>query len=161
MENLPVTIHGCKTLVLGFGRCGATLARTLKALGAEVCVAARKDSDLAKCYTNGIATVTYAKLNQHLPEFELVFNTVPELVLDHHRIALLNRNCLIVDIATAPGGIDFSAAEKMGIKAILAPSLPGRVAPKTAGKILADTYPRLILREISKDFRRCNDEIGR
>lgn len=161
MENLPITIHGCKTLVLGFGRCGTTLAVTLKALGAEVWVAARKDSDLAKSYSQGFKTVTYSELNQHLPEFALIFNTVPALVLDSNKIALLNHNCLIIDIATAPGGVDFSAAEKLGIKAVLAPGLPGRVAPKTAGKIIADTYPRLILREISENLRRCNDETRR
>ena len=34
MERLPITIHGANALVLGFGRCGVTLARLLKAMGA-------------------------------------------------------------------------------------------------------------------------------
>ena len=36
MEELPITIHGSRALVLGFGRCGITLARSLKALGADI-----------------------------------------------------------------------------------------------------------------------------
>lgn len=150
MEELPITIHGSKSLVLGFGRCGSTLARMLKALGSEVYVAARKSADLARCYENGYVSVRYSELEKVLPQMQIVFNTVPQLILDSQSIGLLNKECLIVDIATQPGGTDFQAAEKYGIKAILAPGLPGKVAPKTAGKVLAQVYPGLILQEIQK-----------
>ncbi|HHU31601.1 MAG TPA: dipicolinate synthase subunit DpsA [Clostridia bacterium] len=161
MEKLPITIHNSKALVLGLGRCGATLAGLLNALGAHVYVAVRKEADLARGFVQGYKTVTYPNLTQYLPTFDVIFNTVPALILDSSKIALLNRNCLIIDIASSPGGVDFSAAEKLGIQAILAPGLPGKVAPKTAGQILADYYPGLILQEIRKDFRRCNDAIER
>jgi dipicolinate synthase subunit A len=151
MEELPITIHGSKALVVGFGRCGITLARTLKALGSDVFVAARKPADLARCVESGYKPVKYSELPKVLPEIQVIFNTVPHLVLDSSRIALLGKECLIVDIAAAPGGTDFPAAQKAGIKAILAPGLPGKVAPKTAGKILADVYPGLILQELHRD----------
>ena len=41
MNELPVTISGAKAAVLGYGRIGRILAAKLKALGAEVTVAAR------------------------------------------------------------------------------------------------------------------------
>ncbi|MDS1029062.1 dipicolinate synthase subunit DpsA [Bacillota bacterium LX-D] len=145
MEELPITIHGSTALVLGFGRCGTTLARTLKSLGAKTLVAARKPMDLARCYESGYQPVKYSELPVYLSEAQIIFNTVPYLILNSSMIAKLNKDCLIIDIAAAPGGTDFSAAEKAGIKAILAPGLPGKVAPKTAGKILADVYPELIL----------------
>lgn len=161
MEKLPITIHGSKALVIGFGRCGSTLAGLLHAVGAQVYIAARKPDDLARGYVQGYKAITYSELNQCLDQFDVVFNTVPALILDSSKLALLNRNCLIIDIATSPGGTDFLAAEKLGINAVLAPGLPGKVAPKTAGKILADSYPGIILREISMDFRRCSDETER
>jgi len=149
MENLPITIHGSKALVLGMGRCGSTLACFLRGLGAQVYIAARRPADLARGRVHGFKTLTYSELNQQLGQIDVIFNTVPTLVLDINRLALLNPNCLIIDLASFPGGTDFSAAEKLGIKAIFAPGLPGKVAPYTAGKILADNYPGIILREMN------------
>jgi dipicolinate synthase subunit A len=57
---------------------------------------------------------------------------------------------LIIDLASKPGGTDFRYAEKRGIKALLAPSLPGIVAPKTAGQILANALGLLIQGEFLK-----------
>jgi dipicolinate synthase subunit A len=57
---------------------------------------------------------------------------------------------LIVDLATQPGGTDFEAANTYGLKAILAPGLPGKVAPTFAGKILADVVPKLLIKEFAK-----------
>ncbi len=37
---------------------------------------------------------------------------------------------LVIDLASKPGGTDFRYAEKRGVKALLAPGLPGIVAPK-------------------------------
>ena len=57
---------------------------------------------------------------------------------------------LIIDLASKPGGTDFRYAEKRGIKALLAPSLPGIVAPKTAGQILANVLGQLIQDDLKK-----------
>lgn len=154
MEEAPITIHGSRSLVLGFGRCGFTLARVLKALGAEVYVAARKPADRARCVESGYKPLKYSELPMYLPDMQIIFNTVPSLVLDSKMIALLQKDCLVIDIATTPGGTDFPAAQKAGIKAILAPGLPGKVAPKTAGRILADIYPELILQEIQSSWKK-------
>ena len=46
----------------------------------------------------------------------------------------------VVYLYNGPGGTDFKYAEKQGIKALLAPGLPGIVAPKTAGQIINKGY---------------------
>jgi dipicolinate synthase subunit A len=70
--------------------------------------------------------------------------------LDHSILKYANPDLLIIDLATQPGGTDFEAANALGIKAILAPGLPGKVAPLFAGRILADVIPRLIISELAK-----------
>ncbi len=55
MEQLPITIHGSKSFVLGFGRLGKTLARMLAGIGAITTVAARKSADLARIYETGLS----------------------------------------------------------------------------------------------------------
>jgi len=146
MEETPFTIHKSHCFVLGFGRCGETLARTLKSLGAYTYVAARKEADLARIYELCMEPVPFELLDQTISRAQIVFNTVPDMVLDAKRLGLLSKDCLIIDLATAPGGTDFKAAEEKGIKAVFAPGLPGKVAPVTAGKILAEVLPKLILK---------------
>ncbi|NLW23875.1 MAG: dipicolinate synthase subunit DpsA [Clostridia bacterium] len=157
MAELPITIHGSKSVVIGFGRCGKTLARKLDALGADTVVFARKPEARARILEMGLKAAEFKQMPQILPKADLIFNTVPVQVLDKNILSLLNKDTLIIDIATAPGGTDFKAAEKLGIKAILAPSLPGKFAPKTAGLILAQTLPDLILKEISLSLE---NEVG-
>ena len=55
------------------------------------------------------------------------------------RLGLLNKDALILDLASAPYGTDFEAAKELGIKAMTAPGLPGKTAPKTAGKLIAES----------------------
>lgn len=149
MERLSITIHGCNTIVIGFGRCGKTLARMFHAIGAKTTVIARKPADLARVKEMGLNAVSFERCLEVLPEADLIINTVPIQVLTEKRLNKVNTEALIIDIASAPGGTDFLAAENLGIQAILTPSLPGLVAPKTAGLILAEILPRLILTEIS------------
>lgn len=150
MQELPITIHGSQSWVLGFGRVGMTLARMLKALGAHTTVCARQPAHLARILEMGFQPVPFDELEEKVKEAEIIFNTVPSLVLGKNVLENCNPEVLIVDLASQPGGTDFQTAEKLGIKAILAPGLPGKVAPKTAGKILAQMIPPLIIQELEK-----------
>lgn len=148
MEQLPITVHNSRSLVLGFGRLGKTLARMLQGIGARTTVAARKSADLARIFEMGYRPVPFERLQDYICEAEVIFNTVPQLVLDKKMLSLLDKSVLIVDLAAYPGGTDFTSAQKQGVTAILSPGLPGRVAPTTSGKILAQVIPPLILREL-------------
>lgn len=144
MEAVPITIHGSKSFVLGFGRTGVTLARMLKGIGAETYVAARKPADLARIAEMGLVPLTYAELPGMIGRADIIFNTVPAMVLTSDLLKLAKGEVYINDLASAPGGTDFAAATELGIKAVLSPGLPGKVAPKTAGMILAQVIPRII-----------------
>lgn len=146
MEELPVTLHGARTLVIGFGRLGKLLAHRLAALGAKVSVSARKWSDLAwaEAYGYGIEQTDY--LDSWLCPYNLIINTVPAPVLNRSRLSELEPNCLVIDLASKPGGVDLDAAQQLGVKVIWALSIPGKVAPETAGKAILNTIYN-ILRE--------------
>lgn len=150
MEETLSTIHGSRTSVIGFGRVGITMAATLKALGSEVTVIARNPGQLARAWQMGCHQATYEHLHEVMRNSDIIFNTVPSLILDREVLKYANPDILIIDLATQPGGTDFEAANTYGLKAILAPGLPGKVAPLSAGKILADVIPRLLMAEISQ-----------
>jgi dipicolinate synthase subunit A len=144
IQNTDITIHGSQVLVLGLGRTGMSLARALHALGARVRVGAKRPEHLARIYEMGITPFHISELKQQVSNADIIFNTIPDLILKAEVIAQMMQTTLIIDLASKPGGTDFRYAERRGIKALLAPGLPGIVAPKTAGQIIANTLSRLI-----------------
>lgn len=142
MREYAGTVSGSCCLVAGFGRVGRTLARMLYGVGAQVFVAARRPADLAWIESLGYLPVTMQHIGSG--EYNLIFNTIPAMIFNRRVLSELSGSPVLIDLASAPGGTDFNAAEKIGVKAILAPSLPGRVAPKTAGEIIRDTVCRMM-----------------
>jgi dipicolinate synthase subunit A len=138
MENTAITIHGSTCMVLGFGRIGRILSRMLKGIGASVLVEARKAEDIAWIKVAGFRPVHQTKLSDYVSKADIIFNTVPALMLSEHLIEKLKKDVLVIDLASAPGGVDIEAAKRLNVKAITAPGLPGKVAPRTAGRIIGD-----------------------
>lgn len=146
MEELPTTIFGSKILITGYGRISKALVRVLSGFGAEVTVTARKYSDLAWAEIMGCKAVHISELEDKISEYDIIFNTVPAVLLDENKLKLLKEDALVIDLASKPGGVDFETARNLGIKAVWALSLPGKVAPVKSGEIIAETILN-ILRE--------------
>jgi len=144
MEKLPITIHGCEALVAGLGRVGLALARMLHGIGAKVTVVSREIAELARAKEMGLQTLSLEQLGQYVEQYQVIFNTVPALIFDRNILQKAHSEVLIIDLASSPGGTDFPAAEELGLQAMLALGLPGKVAPKTAGKILGEIIPQVI-----------------
>ncbi|NLK97007.1 MAG: dipicolinate synthase subunit DpsA [Epulopiscium sp.] len=139
MENSEITLHGSHCLVLGFGRCGKVLAHKLKGLDAHLTVEARNPQDLAYIKSYGYQSLHLHDLKDKIGSYDFIFNTIPSLILDREMLKTVKKDCLIIDLASKPGGVDYNAASELGIKAILALSLPGKVAPESAALIIRDT----------------------
>lgn len=136
IKNLPITIHSMKCAILGYGRVGKVLAETLKSLGAEVTIFARKERDKADAFTKGYKFASFPSLKNTEYKFDALINTVPQKVLGRDEMKNISSDCLFIEIASAPFGIDFQAAKEFAFDVIKANSLPGKVAPKTAGEII-------------------------
>ena len=147
IEELPITIHGMKCGILGFGRVGKVLANTLSSLGAKVTVFARKQSAFAEIYASSMEYKHFDVLSTESNDFDVVINTVPVKVLGDAQLSKLNSDCILVEVASAPFGIDFQSAKEKAFKVIKAGSLPGKVAPKTAGEIIGRSILPMIRRQ--------------
>ena len=146
IEELPITIHGMKCAVLGYGRVGKVLADTLSSLGADVTVFARKQSAFAEIYTFSMKYKHFEDLTTEINDFDAVINTVPFKVLGSAQLSKLNPDCVLIEVASAPFGIDFQSAKEKAFKVVKAGSLPGKVAPKTAGEIIGRSILPIIRR---------------
>ena len=152
MERTDFTIHDTNVLVLGYGRLGKALSSRLKGLGATVTVEARNDVDLAWIKEAGYKSVHLDNLDSQLSNQDIIFNTVPHLLLDRKRLSKVKKDCVIIDLASHPGGTDFEAARDFGITANLDLSLPGKVAPKTAAKIISQVIKEIARRHFHYDI---------
>jgi len=144
MEELPITIHSSKALVIGYGRTGKILAHRLASLGCDVTVSARKYADFAWIEAYGYKHTDTNSLGKNLSQYDIIFNTVPALVLGRERLAELKKDSLVIDLASKPGGVDFQAAKELGTNVIWALSLPGKCSPQTAGRIIRDTIYHIL-----------------
>lgn len=130
-------LHKSPCVVFGFGKCGKVLAAKLKGLDAKVTICARKEEDLAAAEACGYDTKNYDDIISCLGSFMFIFNTVPARILDKKKLSYINKEAVIIDIASLPGGVDFETAKNLGITAKHCLGIPGKLAPKTAANILA------------------------
>lgn len=150
MQEVPRTVSGLSVLITGFGRIGEALAGLLLAMGASVTVAARRADARERAAMLGCHTVDLTQPDAFAAKngsYTAIFNTVPARLFDDDTLAMIPSDTLLIDLASAPGGIDAEAAACRGIRTVWALSLPGKYAPLTAGELIAGTVEAEMVRE--------------
>lgn len=139
IANLPITLKNSSCVVFGFGRCGRAIAHSLLANGARVSVAARSSKALKEAEALGCTPVPIELFLQSAHTYDALINTIPHPVVNVQILSALRKDCPIVEIASAPYGVDFQSARSLGLRVLKEGSLPGRTSPKSAGQYIADT----------------------
>lgn len=144
IANTDTIIFESNVLILGFGRVAKTLADRLKGLVKSITCASRENDDLAWIEVYG-----YEKMNlndlvkcqeskKYLKNYDVIINTIPSMILDAEKLQDVNKEVLLIDLASNPGGIDKEETKKQGLKLIHALGLPGKVAPKSSARFIKD-----------------------
>lgn len=144
MDILPITLHGARVLLIGFGRLGQALGPRLRGLGASVSVAARRAEQRALAGSMGLDSQRPEGLKEWLCTYDLVINTAPAPVLGVEELAALKEGTPVIDLASLPGGVDDESAAALGVRVIHALSLPGKAAPVSAARYLRDTVYHML-----------------
>lgn len=132
--SLTSTFADSPTLIIGWGRIGKCLGQLLKSIGSDVTIAARKASDQAMIQALGFDAVDIDDISAVLSRYRLIFNTVPEIVLNLEQ-STVRRHCVKIDLASKPG--------MEGEDIIWARGLPGVHAPESSGRLIAKTFLKL------------------
>ena len=131
IEKTTKTLQNSKVLVLGYGRIGKLLSKKLKLLDCEVYTEARKEEDLTWIYANGFVSIKLEEIDKVVEKMDIIFNTIPSLILDKNILNKVRKDTLIIDLASKPGGVDFEYAKENDIEAILYSGIPGKIAPES------------------------------
>lgn len=137
--NTEKTLSDSKILVFGYGNIGKVLVKYLIMLGANVSVGIILDEDkqiLSQDNINCFFTCNHDDLIQEIGNNDVIINTVPKTIIDDCSIKYINKDAYILDISSHPHGFDREVLDEFFIKNNLYLGIPGKVAPKTAGKIL-------------------------
>jgi len=136
MQTLKKSLLDCRCLVIGWGRIGRALTELLVGMRAQVTVASRSEKGRNGAVERGAESVSTYMLREALPGKQIVFSTAPGLVLGFEELRAAERDALIIDLASAPYGVDLEAARELGLRAWREPGLPGRYCPYSAARAL-------------------------
>lgn len=137
--NTEITLRGSNVLVFGYGNIGSLLVKYLLMLGANVTVAIVKKDDKVLLDQNNISnfySYDQSDLIREIGKCDIIVNTVPKTVICDSLIRYINRDAYVLDVASHPYGINQEVLAEYFIKSKLYLGIPGRIAPKTSGKIL-------------------------
>ena len=139
LKEKATTIWKSKCLISGFGKIAWPLSKTLASMGADVEILTHSNKSSSLASACGYKTITSSELKEHISKYDIVFNTAPSIIFTSDVLKNAHRECLFIDLASKPGGIDFECAKFEGLQVIWALSLPGKTAPLTAGSIVKST----------------------
>ena len=156
MNSLNREIRGAKFAITGYGRIAKHLVRLLRNMEADVTVAARKDADLAWAALGGCRTLKLEDTSARAQiatcmshGFDVIYNTVPTWLFDRSFLEAVDSKTFLIDLASAPGGVDICAAKELGSNVLWATSLPGKYAPVSAGEGIAVCVDKILCEEVS------------
>ena len=134
IQRSSQNLHRSQCAVLGYGKCGSTLVSYLRGMFCYVYACSDQPKERALAGTVTDKTGSLEEFAACAGEFDFVFNTIPAKVLTAEILNTMKSSVTIIDIASAPGGVDYAEARHLGLNAVLCPGLPGKYAPSSSAK---------------------------
>ncbi len=144
IEKSKITLFDSNIMVMGFGRVGKILAKMLYGIGAKVFVLARNITEQSYAKAFGYNVLDFDNFDGDLNKMDIIINTIPSNILNSQNLILLKKDCVLIELASKPFGIDAEFCRENGLNITFAPSLPGKVAPISAAKYIVQTIKNII-----------------
>ena len=147
LEHIDFALPMGNFAITGYGRVAKETASLLTSLSCHVTVFARKPSQREDANIKGCKAFPISALSSLADRFDIIINTVPSEIITEETVKNINKNCKIIELASAPYGMNFELMRKNGIDVIKAFGLPGKYTPKTAGEIIGKKIEEYLQKE--------------
>lgn len=147
IENTDITLNNSNVMVIGYGNIGKRLVNILISMGANVSVSVIDQMDkkiLDKLKINNIYSNNINDMTNLIRNSNIIINTAPTLIIDKKYINYIDEHTYILDISSAPHGIDKNLLDEKNIKNKIYLGIPSIIAPKTSGYILSKKIDKTI-----------------
>ena len=136
ISSTETSLHGMRSALFGYGRIGSRLARMLLSHGASLKVFTSNKKELDELRQKGINSSHLWK-RQDIDSFSVLINTIPlHHVIPRDTLSCLDRNAVIIDLASGNNNVDWAGMKLLGIKGEQATALPGKYSPMSAAAVL-------------------------
>ncbi len=146
--NTPYSLINSDILIIGYGRIGTALHKLLSAYGAIITVCSRSKSSEALARFNGARHIGFDELKKS-SSFDVIINTVPHPVLNETELKVLKQSCIILDLASFPGGVDNHVAKSLGLTVLNGRGMPSKFTVQTAGELIGEAIIDIIEEEFN------------
>lgn len=130
-----IDFYNSKIIITGFGKTAKAIAAVLTDEKCRFEITARNDEAINLAKSMNYEAVKLKSITDKLPDFDIIVNTVPAVIIDEKMLYLMKNGAVVIDIASYPYGVDIELAKRYDIKVIRALSLPGRCFPEKAGEL--------------------------
>ncbi len=136
LEHIDFALPLGKYAITGYGRVAKETASVLTDLYCDVTIFARNEKQRNEAVMNGCIAQPLTNLPCLINNFDFIINTVPSQIIDEEALKNMRKDSKIMELASAPYGLDFNLARKHSVDVVKAFGLPGKYTPKTAGEII-------------------------
>lgn len=136
-----------RLLITGYGLFGRALALRCRAMGAEVCIAARRETVRHQALEDGMEAIPLEKMAERVSYVHMLLNTVPAQIIGEDVLKALPESAWLLELASAPYGFDREMAERLHPRFEILPGLPGKCVPLSAAMTLKQACLALLKEE--------------
>lgn len=142
MKKTKTALCDMRILVVGWGRIGKLLINKLRALCPALYLMSRNSEARALARELGCASIAPDCPPELLGGFDAVINTAPAPVIADLRA--FRDSCILLELASAPGGLGAVCAEDGGPELSILRGLPGRYAPESAARAVHEAVSDIL-----------------
>lgn len=147
MQRSELALPDMGLLITGYGLFGRALAQRCRALGAKVCVVARRKAARQQAVEDGMEAIPFEEMGERAGQVHMLLNTVPAQMIGENVLKALPESAWLLELASAPYGFDREAAERLHPRFAILPGLPGKCVPLSAALTLKDACLALLKEE--------------
>ena len=136
-NNQNKIINGMECLIMGFGRIGKVLAHKLQGLVENCTCLVTSEVEKAWTIAYGYKNVdlNYIKNKpSNLSKYDIIINTIPQILLKEE-LRNVNKETLLIDLASKPYGIDRDIVKRENLNFIEALGLPRKICAYNFSRI--------------------------
>lgn len=136
IEKTNKPLYVSHVMILGYGHCAKRLAYSLKAFNCEITIALRKYELKDEIESKGYHCQSLYDID--FKDIDIIINTIPYPVIKEEQIKNIDKETLLIDIASYPYGIDHHEAVKCGLDSYILPAIPSRYFSVYSARCIVD-----------------------